>query len=406
MNARLLAYQILSGVFLERQYANLLLRQKLTDVNDLDKSLVTQIVYGTIQYQRYLRFQYQDFVKHKLDERTLILLDMSVYQMVFLDKVPAYAAVNEAVDISKQFHTSAIVNGILRNFLRRGVLACDNIAIAYSFPDWIVKLFVSQYGREVAVDILKASNQSSRVMLRYNRLKVLKEDLLKDSNFSEGNSTDEVVYRGNILTTDYFKKGEVIIQDSSSQEVALVLDPKSGDKVLDVCAAPGTKTSHIAGLMNNQGEIIALDINRTRLDLLEKSLTRLGVECVKTMVLDAKLTNKNFEANSFDRILVDAPCSGLGVLKRKPEIKYFVTPKSMDELVTLQKEILAGVVGLLKIGGRLVYSTCTLNQKENQKQIANFIETYPEYQLETEKVIFPDEKNGDGFYIASLIRVK
>lgn len=404
MSARLSALEILAAVVQKHQYANLLLRHQLADLNDADKRLTTQIVYGTIQNYRYLRFQYQDYVQHKMNVRLKIIIDMSIYQLFFLDKVPPYAIVNEAVNLAKPYHGEKVVNGILRNVIARGEIKSSDIGIIYSFPEWIVELFSSQYGEEATKKIFAASNKASKVSLRYNQLKTTKELLAKDPLFEFVRDTDQLYYRGNIITTDYWKNGQVVIQDGSSQFVALTVNPQAGEKILDACAAPGTKTTHMASIMANNGEIVALDIHPHRLELLKQAMKKTGATCIVPLLIDAKDIAQHYSNEYFDKILVDAPCSGLGVLRRKPEIKLFLTPKAIDQLEIVQMDILLGVAKLLRIGGKLIYSTCTLNQKENQKLMRKFIVAHPDYQLISEKVIFPYEGDDDGFYIATLIR--
>ncbi len=404
---RKIVWEILVEVFVNRQYSNLLLRKRLEDLSDVDKGLATTIVYGTIQNYRYLNYQFSGLVKANLDKEISVLLMMSIYQFYFLDKVPDYSVVDEAVKIAKDYKQGGyknLVNAVLRNVLRQKELKSDDLGIKYSFPSYLVKMFESQYGREKTIEILENSNKPSSINLRYNPLKISDSELLKDPKMSLVNRM-QVKYDGNILKTLYLKKGQIVIQDESSQEVAYFVEPSKNDRIYDMCAAPGTKTSQIAALMENQGEIIAGDVHQHRVELMDGAFERLGIKNVKTMMLDGTKAVEQFGEKYFDKVLIDAPCSGLGVLRRKPEIKVFINPKNIDELVSIQAQLLEVGSKLVKDGGYLIYSTCTLNTKENQRQLSNFLEKHPEYIMEKEKEIIIGDNDGDGFYIARLKRV-
>ena len=405
MKARKLVWDIIIGVFIEGKYAGLMLKEKLNDLNEADKGLVTEIVYGTLRNYRFLFSQFEHLLERKVDLRIKLLLAFSVYQLIYLDRVPHYAIINEAVDLAKTYKKAAfagLVNAVLRNFMRLGKKAANDAAIRYSCPDHIVALLKKQYGDDLAQAFLKAGIQPAVTVLRANELKTTTGKLLNDPDFYLWEETS-LRYRKDIFTSAYFRDGLVVIQDPSSQIVAKWVDPQDGEKILDVCAAPGTKTSQMAAMMKNSGSIVALDIHEQRLDLLEQAMKQLGVKNVETKVMDAKEADKHFPDKSFDQILVDAPCSGLGVLKRKPEIKIRLKSEDLDSLVELQKGILNGVADLLKIGGKLTYSTCTVNLAENQRQIENFLSENKNYHLLRQNTIWPNNSH-DGFYLASLLR--
>lgn len=401
MNARKIAYECLVKVIEEGQYANLMMRSSLNQATEVDKGLITQIVYGTLRNYRLCRFQWEHFAEKKCNPKIAILLDMSVYQLFWLDKVPSYAVVNEMVDLTPQ-SSKGFVNAILRKVLKQGKLDSDKIAIQTSHPDWLVGLWTAHYGEETMKNICLSDCMDANVVGRVNTIKSSKEELELDEKIHFLDDT-AFVADFNLVQSDYFKKGKIVIQDESSQQVVKMMDLEQNLNVLDCCSAPGTKTSQIAMMMNNTGKIIAGELHEHRTELISTSMSHLGVTNVEVKQMDARFLHEHYN-EEFDRILVDAPCSGLGVLKRKPDIKIRCTPESIDEIVELQCEILQSASRCLKKGGILVYSTCTLNKKENDRQIANFLKTNVEYELLCEKTIFLTDANKDGFYMAKLFK--
>lgn len=417
MYAREKAFQILCQIILEKKYSNLVLRKEINDFSELDKHLITRIVYGTMQNYLYVRDQWYHFVDKKISNKMAILMDMSIYQLVFMDKLPQYAIVNEAVDIaSKESHGKYknMINAMLRRYLReeRKALPTDplkRLSLETSHPEWLVKMWNKQYGFETTAKICHDNQKTPLLACRINTLLASKNEIIKNNaHFKEGKlAKNSLIYdEGNIANTHEYLSGLITIQDEASQCVAEMLDPQENEKILDVCAAPGTKTTHIAQLMKNSGEIIACDIHEHRVHLIENSLSRLHIHNVKAMVNDALKCHENFEKESFDRILVDAPCSGYGVLKRKNDIKVHMQSSDMDEIIQIQKGILESVSGCLKDKGILVYSTCTLNKKENENQIKTFLNNHPEFKCIDMKTIYPYEYDCDGFFMAKLTKEK
>ena len=415
MKAREKAYNLLCEIILNKQYSNLILRKELNDFEEQDKRFITNIVYGTMQNYLYVRYLWENYVEKSIAKDIAILMDMSIYQIEFMDKVRTYAVVNEAVEIASQLHKGkykSMMNAMLRRFMReekREITGDDltQLSILTSHPLWLVKMWNKQYGYEVTKKICYDNQEVPTLACRVNTLKSSKSELLINKKFREGYlSKDALLYEGgNIANTKEFLEGLITIQDESIQCVALMVDPNENERVLDVCAAPGTKTTHMAQLMKNTGEIIACDIHEHRVELIHNSMKRMGLNCILPQQLDGTLAHESFEAESFDRILVDAPCSGYGVLKRKNDIKVHMEPSDMDEIIPLQASILESVSSLVKKEGILVYSTCTLNKKENEKQVENFLKNHEEYTLLEMRTIFPYEYHSDGFFMAKFKKI-
>lgn len=400
----------------EGSYINIELNYvfKQNHLNAKDKDLVTQIVYGTIQNELYLDYQLKPYIKGKIKLYEQVVLLMSLYQLIFLDKIPDYAIINEAVEIVKNKHgiyKSKTVNAILRNFIKNGkreIITDDpleKISIETSTPLWLVKMFNKQLGQENTEKVCFSTLKKPPLTARVNTLKANRQDILKQYSLKKGKiSEDAVIFEhGNIAHHSLFKEGKITIQDESSQLVGHYLSPKKESYVLDMCCAPGSKTTHLAAIMENTGHIDAFDLYEHKIRLVEENLERLGVTNTTVRAYDSTKLSDLYKAETFDYILLDAPCSGLGVMARKPEIKY-QDSHNMDGIIQLQKELLKQAYYLLKKGGTLVYSTCTINKKENQLQIENFIKDYPKMKKEKEQLILPFFYDSDGFYMCRIIK--
>lgn len=413
--ARKTALEILLKYQKDGSYLNIVLHEVLTKSNlsRQDKDLVTTIVYGTVQNKLYLQYLIEPFIKVKLKLQEQMILLLSVYQLEFLDKIPTYAIIHEAGSMCRNRYSKNAINAILRNYTKSKKRSMDELddieklSILTSHPLWMVKMFTKQYGKEVASKICFANNETPTLAARVNTLKASKQELLEKKHWKEGYlSEDALLYHhGNIAFSDDYQQGYVTIQDESSQLVARLLNPKKHQRVLDMCAAPGSKTTHLSALMENTGEIIACDLYAHKIKLIKENNKRLGVSNVTCMQKDATTLKDSFDSESFDSILMDVPCSGLGVLKRKPEIKYHDST-ILDELVKIQAKLLENGYYLLKKGGKMVYSTCTLNQKENTKMIAQFVNKHPDMVIVKEKTILPYEYHSDGFYMCKLEKRK
>lgn len=440
-NVREVALQTLLAIEKNHSYSNLLLNNmiKKYQLHRKDIALLTEIVYGTIQRRDTLDYYLKPFLKKKLDKWVQILLRLTLYQIVYLDRVPERAAIFEAVEIAKRHGHKGIasmVNGVLRNIQRNGVPSFEEIrdpasrlAIETSHPEWLVRRWIGQIGYENTEKMCNINSQAPSQTARVNTTKISKEkliELLTNEGFevTGGDLCSESIksIKGNLANSNAFREGYLTIQDESSMLVAKALGPVEWDKVLDSCAAPGGKTTHIAELLKNTGQVFSLDLHHHKVKLINEQVSRLQLTNVDTMVLDSRNVLEHFEKNSFDKILVDAPCSGLGVIRRKPDIKYAKTEQDIKKLANIQYDILDAVAPLLKKGGRLVYSTCTIDREENQDTVESFLQRHNQFTLDmTLESRMPDKvkpyvQNGqiqilphyfgtDGFFIASMVKM-
>jgi len=428
-------------------YSNLLLDSELKKIEDQrDKGLFTEIFYGVIRNKLYLDYIIDSFSKtplNKMDKEVLTGLRIGVYQLFFLDKVPARAAIYESVEAVKLILPNSkkgavsFTNGVLRNINRKQdkLKLPDKkknpekyLSVKYSYPVWMVKKFIEQYGMEKVEMILTAGNRRPEVIYRHNSLKMERNqflELLSEEEVEYENTFLESFFKlkkiNNPADTEVFKRGGAYIQGTSAGLASLLLDVKEGMKVLDLAAAPGGKTSHLAELMNNTGQITALDISAKRLRLVEENLKRLGVKNVKLKKTDAAQYK---DEQQYDRILADLPCSGLGLIASKPEIKWEKDQSVIKKMAELQSEILNNNLSKLKNGGKLLYSTCTLSREENQEIVDKILQENKELKLldlsrkltqvsslkiETENKyleILPGEVDSEGFFYALLKKVE
>ncbi len=377
------AFEILLRIHSANAYSNLTLDTYLQKENmDVrDKAFVSALVYGVCERQLTIDYNLSCYLKQpikKLKPEVLIALRLGALQLLFMDKIPPSAAINESVNLvknNKSAFASGLVNAVLRNVMKNGIkLPAESdknyLSVKYSCPEWLVDLWINSYGRENAEKILEHSLGEVPVYLRVNTIKTSADELIgllaDEDVVAEKCSCLEnaLVLRkqGSIEKLEAFKKGLFHVQDLSSQLCASLLDAKEGDKVLDVCSAPGGKTFTICENMNDKGSVTACDIYPARVNLIEAGAQRLGLSTVSAVVSDASVFNESF--CQFDKVLCDVPCSGLGIIRRKPEIKY-KSPDDIDKLHNLQYLILCMTARYVKNGGRLVYSTCSLNPAEN-----------------------------------------
>lgn len=444
LSAREIALETLTRVETEQAYSNLLLNQMLHKhkPDKADAGLATELIYGTIQRKNTLDYFLNRFVAKgvaKLEPWVRNLLRLSLYQLHYLDRIPEHAAVNEAVNIAKRKGHSGIsgmVNGVLRNIVRRktelfvpeSLDPVARIALEASHPEWLVADWVQRFGIETAERICRANNEPPHASVRVNLLKLSRGELLQKMKEAGLNARPSALSEagivvesgGNMALTPWYANGEMSIQDESSMLVAEMVDPLPGMSVLDCCAAPGGKTAHMAELMGNKGRIAACDLHEHKRELIEAQAKRLGLSCVETRTLDARKLPETFGEAAFERILLDAPCSGLGVIRRKPDIKWTKTPEDTAEIAKLQAELLDKAAGLLTPGGVLVYSTCTIAENENERVVERFLARHAQFELErppatllerlpAESVapagtvtVLPHQFGSDGFFIARL----
>lgn len=409
--ARLTAFEIIYEVLYQNGYSNLLLQSKLDNYSSSDKALITKIVYGTIKNYDLLLFQLTQVKYKKLTNKNKVILAMSLYQKHFLAKIPDYSIINEAIEISKivgNKYQAKFIGALLHEIINKPLIYAqgkdedENLAINYSHPLYLIKMLKKQYGEDTLLKYLKSNQEDAKIHLRYNPLSNKRELLEQDDLISLIND-DIYLYQGqNIGEYVFYKDGVVSVQDINSQKVAPFLNPQPNDKVLDMCAAPGSKTTHLAELMNNKGSIKAYDIHPHKINLIDKQAQRLKFNNINAQAYDATKLLEVEEKESYDCILCDAPCTGLGVIKRKPEIKYH---NDMDEIIPIQAQLLEQAYYLLKHDGILVYSTCTINKKENNKQIEQLLNKHSDLVLEDEQTIFNYENDGDCFYMAKVKKV-
>ncbi len=433
-NPRRVALSVINDVLNNDAYANIALNEKIKSehLTELDKKLVTQLVYGTISKKITLDWYTKPYVK-KTKKWVKNLLAMTVYQIIYMDRIPTSAAVDEAVKIAKKQgdqRLSGFVNGVLRNFTRAELRSFDEISdsteklgIQYSMPAELTQKFVTQFGFEKTRQIFKSLEEPSRASLRVNTtLTDVETEFNKlsqefDVEKSELSSTGIVAKTGHFADLLDFNDGLITIQDESSQLVAVALDAQPNDKILDACAAPGGKTVHIAEYLSEQGHIEALDLYDHKLRLIQQNAVRLHqAEKISLTKLDARQSFEKFGAERFDKILVDAPCSGLGLIRRKPDIKYRKETTDFVNLQKVQLEILENTCKTLVSSGTIVYSTCTIFDEENFQVIEKFLAKHPEFEqvpLTHEKadiikngciMLTPDAYHTDGFFIAKLCK--
>jgi 16S rRNA (cytosine967-C5)-methyltransferase len=443
-SVRELALEILLQIEKNQAYSNLLLNQKVNEanLNRKDVGLLTEIVYGTIQRKNTIDFYLEPYIKNskKIELWVKVLLRLSCYQMVFLDRVPAHAILNDAVEIAKKKSHRGIagmVNGVLRNLQRNDLRNLNEIkdneermAIELSHPKWLVRRWMKQFGEKVTRQMCEVNLTPPQVTVRVNKMNATVEEMLQQLT-DEGLTVEKgdlspdaiKVLNGNVPQTKSFKEGAITIQDESSMLVGRALQPKQNEMILDSCAAPGGKSTHIAELMNGTGNLVSVDLHEHKVKLIANAANRLHLKNVTVKTMDSRKLQEEYENEFFDRILVDAPCSGFGVIRRKPDIKWTKKEQDINNLATIQRQILDSVAPLLKKGGTLIYSTCTLDNEENEQVVQSFLSENKTFSLDntimdampsqlSEHVknnngmiqLLPHFFQSDGFFIACLTK--
>jgi 16S rRNA (cytosine967-C5)-methyltransferase len=445
-SVRQLASEILLKVEVRKAYADILLDQALKTpaLDDRDRALLTELTYGTLRWRGNIDGQLSRYLRQSLaktDPLIRNLLRLSVYQLLFLDKIPDYAAVNEAVELAK-IHgggkTAGFVNAVLRNFLRQQAgadqVARDDpsakaLAVTYSHPEWLVTRWLNEFGAESAKALMRANNERAPLVLRVNLLKATREKLLErflkagiDANSTPWSPQGMAVLSGPAVDAlPGFADGLFQVQGEASQLVTYLLSPVPGERILDACAAPGGKSTHIAEMMHDRGELVAVDTSARGTTKIHENAARLGLESLRVLRADASAEVAGVALESCDRVLVDAPCSGLGTLRGHPEIKWHRNENDVRRLSRLQLKILRRVAGYLRPNGVLVYATCTLTREENEELVEAFLAQHEEFELEDAArylpgqatpmvrdkffVALPQRDNTDGFFAARMRKV-
>lgn len=412
-------------------YSNIVLNDAFKEfyLTAKEKAFITEIFYGVLRNKNFLDYMIEKNTKVIKKEWIRNLLRISIYQLTFMSS-DAKGVVWEATEIAKKhgIAISKFVNGTLRNYLRNKDLEIKklhdekNYEILYSIPQYFCDILEKQYGSENLNQAIISLKKIPYLSVRVNKLKYSEEEFeefLKEKDIQIIKKVDSVYYvnSGLIINSKEFKEGKIIAQDASSYLAAKNLGAKPNELVLDICAAPGGKTAVLAEEMENKGEIIAIDIHQHKKKLIEENMKKLGIDIVKATVLDARNVNK--QGRKFDKILVDVPCSGYGVIRKKPEILYTKNRENIEELASLQLEILNSAADILKDGGELIYSTCTIISQENTENVEKFLNERKEFKVKVlnipENVSGEYDKLGgfsinykeeimDNFYIIKLIK--
>ncbi len=428
-NTREKALQIINdvlykGTFLEESLEIL----KNSKIDERDYAFIKEITTGVIRNKTYLDYVIKENSRvkfNRIHKLILSILEMAVYQMYFLDKVPDYSIVDESVNLAKIYGNKGSIsftNGILRSISKKDKVqvkikdSIDNLSTFYSHPRFYTEYFYKNYGEDFTKKLLKANNEKAPFTIRVNSLKTNKEDLV--------NKLSELGYRvletsfenalnienpNGIIDTDLFKEGYFYVQDLGSILVSSFLNPRKDSKVLDLCAAPGGKTTHLSAIMENTGEIVACDKSKGKVKIIKENAKRLGCKNISPIINDARVLNEEF-IEDFDYVLVDAPCSGTGLYRKKPDIKWNKNIEDIKELSKIQLEILENAKEYLKINGFLLYSTCSLSKLENEDVIQNFINKNKNFKiikLRDKEILklFPSVDGSDGFSMCLLEKI-
>ena len=395
-------------------YSNIVLNDAFREffLSPKEKAFMTEIFYGVIRNKKFLDYIIDIYTKDIRKEWIRNLLRISIYQITFMDS-DNKGVVWEATELAKKYSIgiSKFINGTLRNYLRnkdselKKLNDEKNYDVLYSIPKWFCDVLEKQYGNENLKQAITSLKKIPYLSMRVNKLKYSEEEFeefLKEKDIQIIKKVDTVYYvnSGLIINSEEFKAGKIIAQDASSYLAAKNLGVMPNELVLDICAAPGGKTAVLAEEMKNSGEVIAIDIHQHKIKLIDTNMKKLGINIVKAIVMDARNVNK--QGRKFDKILVDVPCSGYGVIRKKPEILYSKNKENVEELAKLQLEILNSAADILKDGGELIYSTCTITDEENTNNIEKFLEERKEFKVEKlhipESVLGVYDKLG-GFYI-------
>ncbi len=440
MNVREQAYRAIMEIETKKAYSNLVANKYSQGMDSRDRGFLRELLYGTIEnyiYYEWIISKYSKIKIRKIDPEVKIILKMAIHQIVSLDRIPDSAAVNEAVNLVGKYSNigaKSFVNGVLRNISRNK----DNIgypdksdivkylAVRYSYPDWLIRMWIEDYGPDFTEEICIANAGKHFMNIRVNSIKTTREELIsmliKEGYDIEVSEYSDHSYRvnnpGGLLDSYIYKDGYIDVQDVSSTLVGDSSGVVPGEKVLDICSAPGGKTVHLASIMNNEGYLEARDVYEHKLRDIEAKAERLGVKIIDTKISDATVFQVE-DVEKWDICVADVPCSALGLIRNKPEIKLYRTEDEMKEFPVIQRKILENAAKYIKKGGVIIYSTCTVNRRENIDIIENFLSENREFRLEgfgkylkkskiSEEAdrgyvqLFPNKHDTNGFFIAKL----
>ncbi len=443
--ARELALKIIYEINENGAYSNIAINKYLeqSELKKIDRSFITELVYGTVKWKMsidWIIHQFSNIKFNKISPWILNIMRLGVYQIAYMNKIPISAACNESVNLSKKYghkSTSGFVNGVLRNIGRninnikypnKKESLTKYLSVKYSHPEYMVSEWVKRFGEEFTENLLIKNNEIPKFSIRTNTLKITIQKLieeLKEAGIEsdKGKYIDEAIILKNpssISKLESFKKGHFQVQDESSMLVGKVLNPKSGQFVVDVCSAPGGKSTHIAQIMNNKGTVISRDFFEHKIQMIDDSAKRLGINIIKAEKFDATILDESLIGKA-DKVLVDAPCTGLGIIRRKPDIKWSRDIKDKKAIVSLQKEMLRIASKYVNKTGEIVYSTCTIEPEENEEVVKKFINSNPEFEFvditqylphgmvkETSKYgyiqLYPNIDDIDGFFVSKMRR--
>jgi 16S rRNA (cytosine967-C5)-methyltransferase len=418
--ARVCAYVVLRRVFEDGAYADRALQGEAKGLDARDRALAMRLLYGTVQRKGTLDYLIERLAERppdRLDARLLAALRMGLYELLYLSGAPDHAVVADGVELAKGGARGGhgLVNAVLRRGVREGPALLAGLgdetpaqaAIKHSHPEWIAQLWWEQLGASDARALMSYDNEPGEVALRVNTLLTDATTLASElpvATHADPGLPEALVLEGpfDAHNSPAWRAGAFLAQSRAAMRVARVLDPQPGERVLDLCAAPGGKSTHLAALMQGEGEVVAVERNTRRADALTRTAQRLHASNVRVEVVDA--AEERPEGAVFDRVLVDPPCSGLGTLQARADLRWRVTPKDVHEMTLTQATILAAGAAALRPGGVLVYSTCTISPTENEQQIAAFLNVHPNFSRDEFMMTLPHRDHTAGFFIARLCR--
>ena len=426
MTARELAFELLFKAEASKQYSNIALDNALqkSDLSTADKNLTSALFYGVTERRLTLDYQINSLSSRPLkdiDTKALIAIRIGLYQLIYLTRIPHHAAINESVDLVPR-KSSGFVNALLRSFLRRGELALpekentvEYLSVKYSVGVSLVKKFISIYGIEETENLLSAINDTPDTTIRVNTLITDRKTMLENipDAIPTSNAPNGILTRGSVRELYGFEDGLFFVQDEASQICIEALSAQENELIMDICACPGSKSFGAAIDMQNRGQILAFDLHENKLSLIKKSAERLKISIISTSAQDGRKPLPELFSKA-DRIICDVPCSGFGVLAKKPELRY-KSPEESASLPKIQSDILENACKYLKVGGTLIYSTCTILPEENENNVLSFLAKHKEFSLEPWRVgnvssesgmitLLPHVHKTDGFFIAKLKR--